>query len=109
MLGELLWTSISSEHKKPLQLHLYRPSQNQQELSIFILPASRHESQILIFIFHNFFFMKQLRYCVKPIVSYRMASPSFTYTLFHLSAHVVNRLLRENWNNIPNFLSGKNF
>ena len=53
---ELLWTSISSERKKPLQLQLYRPSQNQQELSIFILPASRDESQILIFIFHNFFF-----------------------------------------------------
>ena len=53
--------------------------------------------------------MKQLKYCVKPIVSFRLASPSFTYILFHLSAHVVNRLLRENGNTIPNFLSGKNF
>ena len=44
---------------------------------------------------------------MKLIVSFRLASPRFTYTLFYLSAHVVNRLLRENWNTIPKFLSGK--
>ena len=31
----------------------------------------------------------------------------FTWTLSHLSAHVVNLLLRENWKPIPNFFKGK--
>ena len=31
----------------------------------------------------------------------------FSYNLSHLSAHVVNRLLREKWKCIPKFLSGE--
>ena len=34
---------------------------------------------------------------------------SFNLTLSHLSAHVVNRLLRENWKSIPTFLNGKKY
>ena len=32
---------------------------------------------------------------------------SLLLTLAHLSAHVVNRLLRENWKSIPIFFNGK--
>ena len=32
-----------------------------------------------------------------------------TWTLSHLSGHLINHLSRENWKSIPKFLSGKNF
>ena len=32
-----------------------------------------------------------------------------THLNSHLSVHLVNRLLRENWKSIPKLLSGKNF
>ena len=59
-----------------------------------------HFSQGLVL--SHFFKMWKRRYI-------EMFPHIFAYTLSRLSAHVVNRLLRENRITIPKFLSGKNF
>ena len=40
------------------------------------------------------------------VLEYKLL-PCIVESLSHLSVHMVNRLLRENWKTIPNFLSGK--